>query len=255
MSSVSPRSARYSTILWNNRIHENRRKMSVIEITGREVKDGLYEQFTRIGKAVAHPKRIELLDLLCQGERSVEVLSKAAALSMTNTSAHLRVLREARLVETRREATKIYYRLAGESVCELFFSLRDVAAERYAEVQMIVRDYFEARDELEPVSREELLARADDGSVLVLDVRPREEYAAGHIPGALSLPLGELEDRLATLPPETEIVAYCRGPYCVMAPQALQLLHRHGYRARRLQGGLPEWRRAGLAVEVDPART
>lgn len=225
------------------------------QMTGREVKDGLYEQFARIGKAVAHPKRIELLDLLCQGERRVEVLAQAAALSVTNASAHLRVLREARLVETRKEATRVFYRLAGESVCGLFFSLRDLAADRYAEVEMIARDYFEDRDELEPVTRDELLARADDGSVLVLDVRPTEEYEAGHIPGAMSVPLDELESRLAALPPDTEIVAYCRGPYCVLAPQALQLLRRHGYQARRLQDGLPEWRRAGLPVEAgSPSR-
>lgn len=220
------------------------------EMTGREVKDGLYEQFARIGKAVAHPKRIELLDLLCQGERSVEVLARAAALSVTNASAHLRVLREARIVETRREATKVYYRLASDAVCGMFFSLRDLAAERYAEVEKLVRDYFEARDQLEPVTREELLTRADDGSVLVLDVRPGEEYQAGHIPGAISVPLDELEDRLNALAKNTEIVAYCRGPYCVLAPQALQLLRKHGYQARRLQDGLPEWRRAGLPVEV-----
>jgi rhodanese-related sulfurtransferase len=225
----------------------------MIEPTGRQVKDGLYDQFARIGKAVAHPKRIELLDLLCQGERSVEVLANAAALSVTNASAHLKVLREARLVETRKEGTRVYYRLASESACDMFFALRDLAAERYAEVEMIVRDYFEARDQLEPVSREELLARSEDGTVLILDVRPPEEYAAGHIPGAISLPLDQLEERLVDLPPETEIVAYCRGPYCVLAPQALQVLHRRGYQARRLQDGLPEWRRAGLPVEVGRA--
>jgi rhodanese-related sulfurtransferase len=220
------------------------------EVTGRQVKDGLYEQFARIGKAVAHPKRIELLDLLCQGERSVEVLAKTAALTVTNASAHLKVLREARLVETRPAGTKVYYRLAGESVCGLFFSMRDLAAERYAEVEMIVRDYFQARDELEPITREELMARADEGGVVVLDVRPREEYDGGHIPGAISVPLGELEGRLEELPRSAEIVAYCRGPYCVLAPQALTLLRRKGYRARRLQDGLPEWRRAGLPVET-----
>jgi rhodanese-related sulfurtransferase len=220
------------------------------ELTGRQVKDGLYDQFARIGKAVAHPKRIELLDLLCQGERSVEVLAQAAALSVTNASAHLKVLRDARLVDTRKEGTRVYYRLGSESVCELYFSVRTVAAERYAEVEMMVRDYFEARDQLEPVTREELLARTDDGSVMVLDVRPQEEYQAGHLPGAISIPMARLEERLGDLPPETEIVAYCRGPYCVLAPQALDLLRRHGFRARRLQDGLPEWRHAGLPVEI-----
>jgi len=220
------------------------------EMTGRQVKDGLYDQFARIGKAVAHPKRIELLDLLCQGERSVEVLAQAAALSVTNASAHLKVLREARLVETRKEGTRVYYRLGSESVCELYFSVRDVAAERFAEVEMMVRDYFEARDQLEPVTREELLARTDDGSVLVLDVRPKEEYQAGHIPGAISIPMAHLEERLADLPRGTEIVAYCRGPYCVLAPQALEVLRRHGFKARRLQDGLPEWRHAGLPVQI-----
>jgi rhodanese-related sulfurtransferase len=214
------------------------------------VKDGLYDQFARIGKAVAHPKRIELLDLLCQGERSVEVLAQAAALSVTNASAHLKVLREARLVETRKEGTRVYYRLGSESVCELYFSVRDVAAERFAEVEMMVRDYFEARDQLEPVTREELLARTDDGSVLVLDVRPKEEYQAGHIPGAITIPMAHLEERLADLPRGTEIVAYCRGPYCVLAPQALEVLRRHGFKARRLQDGLPEWRHAGLPVQI-----
>jgi rhodanese-related sulfurtransferase/DNA-binding transcriptional ArsR family regulator len=221
-------------------------------LTGRQVKDGLYEQFARIGKAAAHPKRIELLDLLCQGERSVEVLAQAAALSVTNASAHLKVLREARLVETRREGTRVYYRLGSDSVYDMFVALRDLAAERYAEVEMIVRDYFEARDQLEPVTREELLARTDDGSVVVLDVRPQEEYQAGHIPGAISIPMAQLEARLGDLPPETEIVAYCRGPYCVLAPQALDVLRRHGFKARRLQDGLPEWRRAGLTVDVGP---
>ena len=220
------------------------------ELSGREVKDGLYDQFARIGKAVAHPKRIEVLDLLCQGERSVEVLAQAAGLSVTNASAHLKVLREARLVETRREGTRIYYRLASDAVCELFVSVRDLAAERYAEVEMLVRDYFEARDQLEPVTRDELLSRADDGDIVVLDVRPHEEYTAGHIPGAISVPLAELETRLAGLPTDAQIVAYCRGPYCVLAPQALGLLRQYGFNARRLQDGLPEWRRAGLPVEV-----
>jgi rhodanese-related sulfurtransferase len=224
--------------------------MSEASKTGRAVKDGLYEQFARIGKAVANPKRIELLDLLCQGERSVEVLAKAAAMGVTNTSAHLKVLREARLVETRKEGTRVFYRLADETVCSFFLSLRDLATDRLAEVDQVVRDYFEARDELDPVGRAELLARADGGDVIVLDVRPSEEYAAGHIPGAISMPLGELERRLASIPPDAEVVAYCRGRYCVLAPQALSLLHRHGFRARRLEDGFPEWRQAGLPVAV-----
>lgn len=217
---------------------------------GRSVKDGLYEQFARIGKAVAHPKRIELLDVLCQGERSVEVLARSVALSVTNASAHLRVLRQARLVDTRRDGTRIYYRLSGEPVCDFFFAMRDLAADRYAEVAMAVNQYFDAPDHMEPIDREDLMARAAQGAVLVIDVRPREEYEAGHIPGAISVPLTELEDRLPTLPQDAEIVAYCRGPYCVLAPQAVHLLTTHGYHARRLREGLPEWRRAGLPVQT-----
>lgn len=218
--------------------------------SGRAVKDGLYEQFARIGKAVANPKRIELLDLLCQGERSVEVLAEAAAIRVTNTSAHLRVLREARLVDTRKEGTRVFYRLADEAVCGFYFTLRDLAGDRFAEVEQVTRDYFEARDELDPVGRAELMARAGDGDVIVLDVRPGEEYEAGHIPGSMSVPLGKLKQRLAHLPHDAEIVAYCRGPYCVLAPQALDLLREHGFRARRLKGGMPEWRQDGYPVAV-----
>ncbi len=224
--------------------------MSGLLMLGRAVKDGLYGQFARVGKAVAHPTRIELLDLLCQGERSVEVLADAAAIGVTNTSAHLKVLREARLVETRKEGTRVFYRLADEAVCNFFLSLRDLARERYAEVEHVVRDYFEARDEMEPVGRAELLARSDDADVIVLDVRPPEEYEAGHIPGAISMPLSELRGGLSSLPQEAEIVAYCRGAYCVLAPQALKLLRRHGFRARRFEEGLPEWRQAGLPIAV-----
>lgn len=220
----------------------------------RAIKDLIYEQFARIGKAVANPRRIELLDLLCQGDRSVEVLAAAAGMGVTSTSAHLRVLREARLVETRREGTRVYYRLADDAVCTFVLALRDLARKRFAEVEQIVRDYFVARDRLEPVRREELLARADEGSVVILDLRPREEYEAGHIPGAISIPLEELEKRIAELPRDVEFVAYCRGPYCVLAPQALELLRRHGYRARRLEDGYPEWRLAGLPTAVGEGR-
>ncbi len=221
-----------------------------MEMTSRSAKEGLYEQFARIGKAVGNPKRIELVDLLCQGERSVEVLAETASMGVTSTSAHLKVLRDARLVDTRREGTRVFYRLADDAVCEFFFSLRALASDRYAEVDQLMRDYFEARDELDPVGRSELLARVDDGDVIVLDVRPGEEYEAGHIPGAISVPLDELEQKLVSLPKDSEIVAYCRGPYCVLAPQALELLLSHGFRARRLEEGLPEWRQAGLPVAV-----
>ena len=217
---------------------------------GREVREALYEQFARLGKAVASPRRIELLDLLCQGERTVEGLAKATRMGVTNTSAHLQVLRQARLVETRREGVRVFYRLADEEVCRFFFALRDLGRARLAEVEQVVRDYFDARDELEPVSRESLLHRMEHGEVAVLDVRPVEEYAAGHIPGSASVPLVELQHRLGELPRDVEIVAYCRGPYCVLAPEALTILRASGFRAQRLEDGFPEWRLAGLPVEV-----
>jgi len=219
-------------------------------VGGREVKEALYEQFARLGKAAASPRRIELLDLLCQGERTVEGLAKASRMGLTNTSAHLQVLRQARLVETRRDGVKVFYRLADEEVCRFYFALRDLGRARLAEVGQVVRDYFEARDELEPVSRDDLVHRIERGEAAVLDVRPAEEYAAGHIPGATSLPLPELGQRLGELPRDVEIVAYCRGPYCVLAPEALMILRTKGFTARRLEDGFPEWRLAGLPVEV-----
>jgi len=223
-------------------------------VRGREVKEALYERFALLGRALASPRRIELLDLLCQGERTVEALAEAARMGVTNTSAHLQVLRRARLVETRREGVRVYYRIADEEVCRFFFALRDLARARLAEVEQVVRDYLEARDELEPVSRQTLLERLGRGDVTVLDVRPPEEFAAGHIPGARSVPLPELERRLDELPRDVEVVAYCRGPYCVLAPEALGILRAAGFRARRLEDGFPEWRLAGLPVEVGERR-
>jgi rhodanese-related sulfurtransferase len=219
-------------------------------VTGRAVKEALNEQFARLGKAVASPKRIELLDLLCQGERSVEGLARATRMGLTNTSAHLQVLRQARLVDTRREGVRVFYRIADDAVCRFYFALRDLGRERLAEVEQVVRDYFAARDELEPLSREALLERVQRGEAAVIDVRPAEEYAAGHVPGAVSIPLRELEQRLGELPRRQEIVAYCRGPYCVLAPEALTTLRANGFRARRLEDGFPEWRLAGMPVEV-----
>ncbi|HZJ25804.1 MAG TPA: metalloregulator ArsR/SmtB family transcription factor [Acidimicrobiia bacterium] len=215
-----------------------------------EAKQALYEQFARVGKVVAHAKRIELLDLIAQGERPVEQLALAARMSVANTSAHLQVLRRARLVETRKKGTRVFYRLAGDEVVAFINALRNVAGSRLAEVDQIARDYFDARDELEPIRRGELVERAKQGEIVVVDVRPAPEYAAGHIPAAVSIPLDALEDRIAELPADAEVVAYCRGPYCVLAVEAVALLRQRGRRARRLEDGLPEWRLAGLPVAV-----
>ena len=217
-------------------------------MTGRQAKDALYAQFSRLGKAVSNPKRIELLELLAQSDRSVDELAAASGMDFGNTSAQLQVLSRARLVESRRQGKRVIYRLADESVTRFLAALRELSRARLAEVEQVARDYFEARDHLEPVSSADLMRRLDDPGTLVIDVRPAEEFAAGHIPGALSVPLGELKGRITQLPPATEIVAYCRGPYCVLAPEAIEILHRAGLRARRLEDGFPEWRLAGLPV-------
>jgi rhodanese-related sulfurtransferase len=182
--------------------------------------------------------------------RTVEAHAEAAGMSVTNTSAHLQVLARSRLVETRKEATKVFYRLSGDDVAAFVVALRDMARSRLAEVDQVVRDYFDARDALEPVSGQELAARAEGGKVVILDVRPPEEFASAHIPGARSVPLDHLDAALARLPKRKEIVAYCRGPYCVLAPQAVERLRAKGYKARRLAEGLPEWQLAGLPVAV-----
>jgi rhodanese-related sulfurtransferase len=220
-------------------------------VKGSDAKRVLNEQFARVGKAVAHPKRVELLDLLAQGERSVEALASATGMTVTNTSGQLQILRQARLVETRKDGTRVLYRLADDEVARFLVALQDLARVRLTEVDQVMRDYFDARDELEPISRDDLFRRARDGDVVVLDVRPSVEYEAAHIPGATSVPLDELEDRLAELPADAEIVAYCRGPYCVMAPKAVTVLRRAGWRARRLEDGLTEWRLAGLPVAAE----
>jgi len=221
--------------------------------TARATKTALNEQFARIGKALASPRRLELLDLLAQGEHSVETLAAEAAMSITLTSAHLQSLRRARLVETRRDGPRIYYRLAGDDVFQLLAAVRSVAQDRLSEVEDVVRAYFGAPSELEPIGRDELVQRARSGEVVLIDLRPREEYEAGHIPGAISMPLEELGSRLDVLPREAEIVAYCRGPYCVMAPRGIAILHRHAFRARRFEDGVTEWRLAGLPVAVGAA--
>jgi len=219
-------------------------------VTGREAKDVLYAQFSRVAKAASNPKRIELLELLAQTERSVEELAAASGMDFANTSAQLQVLSRARLVDGRRQGRRVVYRLADESVSRFVSALREIASSRLAEVEQVARDYFQARDEMEPISSVDLMNRLKHEQALVIDVRPAEEFAAGHIPGALSVPLADLKSRLPELPRESEIVAYCRGPYCVLAPQAIEILRRAGYRARRLEEGMPEWRLANLPVEM-----
>jgi rhodanese-related sulfurtransferase len=221
----------------------------VTEIVSIDSSADLYEQFARIGKAVASARRVELLDLLCQGERSVEVLAHAAGMTVTNTSQHLQILRAARLVDSRKDGTKVVYRLGDEDVCRFFLGLCELARARLAEVDQLVQGYLEG-DPFDQVTRAELVALIEQGDVVVLDVRPREEFAAGHIAGAVSVPLEELEQRLDELPPEAEVVAYCRGPYCLLASQALELLRVRGFPARRLEDGFPEWRLAGLPIGV-----
>ncbi len=210
--------------------------------------DGVYEQLARIGKVVVHPKRIELLELLCQAERPVEALAAATGLKLTTASAHLQVMRQARVVETRREGTRVYYRAAGGEVCRFVTALGDLARARLAEVEQILREIGAADGGAERVTRSELLARVRAGEVVVLDVRPPEEYEAGHIPGAVSLPLEHLEARLFELDPDIEVVAYCRGPLCLLAPEAVARLRSAGRRARCLEDGMPEWREARLPV-------
>jgi rhodanese-related sulfurtransferase len=218
----------------------------------RTFKRELYDQFARIGKALASPHRIELLELLAQGERTVESIARELELTVGNASAHLQVLREARLVEARKEGLYVHYRLADDAVMELVLRLRFVAEQRLAEVDRLVATYLGARQELDAIGRDELRERLSGGTVIVLDVRPADEYRAGHIAGARSIPLDELEARMRELPRGTEVVAYCRGPYCVFADEAIAALRAHRRRARRLVGGFPEWKAAGLPIEQGP---
>ncbi|MEU8139563.1 metalloregulator ArsR/SmtB family transcription factor [Streptodolium elevatio] len=217
-----------------------------------ERKAALYDALAATGKALSNGKRLELLDLLAQGERSVDALAQAAGLGLTTASAHLQTLKQAGLVATRREGTRIHYRLAGPDVAALYALLRTVAQAHRPEVEA-ARDAYLGADTAEELAREDLLARARTGEVVVLDVRPVEEYAAGHIPGAISIPVDELAERIAELPDTAEVVAYCRGAYCVMAHDAVRTLHAHGRRAIRLTDGMLEWRLADLPVDTGTA--
>lgn len=210
------------------------------------IKHLLFSQFARIGKALSNANRLEIIEYLAQGERSVEALAHVSGLSVANTSQHLQQLRQAGLVEARRDGQRAYYRLTSDDVVVLLNALRAVADRHLAEVDQLVRTYLDTRDSLEPVDPQELLKRARQDQITVLDVRPPEEFAAGHLPGAINIPLAELEARLQDLDPAQEVVAYCRGPYCVLSYDAVARLREKGFNARRLQDGYPEWKLAGL---------
>ncbi len=207
-------------------------------------KRDVFELFARVAKGLASGIRLELIEALAQGERSVEDVAKAVGIPIANASHHLQVLREGGIVVSRREGVQIIYRLADDEVIRLVAGLRHVAERHIAEVERIAREHFASRDGLEPIGRDELLRLARRGETVVIDVRPAKEYEAGHIPGAINIPAGELPRRLAELPQDKEIVAYCRGPYCVLAFDAVETLRRSGYRARRLEDGWPEWQAA-----------
>ncbi|MFZ5790617.1 MAG: ArsR/SmtB family transcription factor [Pseudomonadota bacterium] len=208
----------------------------------------LFAAFAAVAKAAAHPHRLELLEQLGQGERNVEVLADRVRVSIANASQHLQQMRRAGLVTARREGKFVYYRLADDAVLGFLASLRRIAERNSAEVERVVLSYFKNRDGLEPVSRRELMDRLEAGFVTVLDVRPEDEFALGHLPGAVNVPLAEIEKRLGELDPDQEIVAYCRGPYCVLSYEAVAALRARGFKARRLEDGYPEWRAAGLPV-------
>jgi rhodanese-related sulfurtransferase len=221
----------------------------------RAAKDALFDGFAEVAKALASGRRAEIVDLLAQGERSVDEISDEIGQSVANTSHHLRAMARAGLLSTRRDGTRIYYALAGERVEVLWAALRDVAAEHVAGMERLAADYLGDRDGLEAISRKELAARLRRGDLVVLDVRPEPEFRSGHIAGARSVPINELRRNLRALPKDVEVVAYCRGPYCVYADDAVRELNRRGYRAQRLEDGYPEWKQAGLPVAVGDGGT
>lgn len=212
--------------------------------------DSIFHQFARITDALSSPSRLKLMDRLCQGEQTVEQLARTSGLSISNASRQLRILAECRLASVRRDPPRVYYRVAGERVVRFWFALRELAREQLAEFDRIVDELVSGRDPLLPMSREKLLAKIQTGDVVLVDVRPEPEYRAGHIPGALCIPVEQLEARLASLPTGKEVVAYCRGPYCMLSIDAVEMLRAHGISAIRLEDGLPEWQAAGLPVQV-----
>jgi rhodanese-related sulfurtransferase/DNA-binding transcriptional ArsR family regulator len=219
-------------------------------VGNRAFKDRIYTQFARLGSALASPRRLELLDLLAQGERSVEELAQETEQSIGNTSQHLQVLREAQLVVADKRGLRVFYCLAGPEVLLLWQTLRSVGETQLAEIDRLVDEYLGHRDGMDAISKDELLRRIDAGTAVVIDARPRVEYRQGHIAGALSIPVDELAQRLKELPEDREIVAYCRGPYCVYADESVRLLTLHGMKAARLEDGYPEWAVAGLPISA-----
>src|SRR5216683_1199904 len=213
-------------------------------------KRALFVEFAEVAKCLAHAHRLELVEQLAQGERSVEILAAKTGLSIANTSQHLQQMRRAGIIAARRDGKFVFYRLADESVLDLLAALRRIAERNSAEVERVIRTYFHDRDSLEAVSRDELLQQTRAGLVTVLDVRPPDEFALGHLLGAVNIPLRDLEARLAEIDPSQEIIAYCRGPYCVLSYEAVAALRTRGFKARRLEDGFPEWRAAGLPVET-----
>jgi rhodanese-related sulfurtransferase len=236
--------------LINRNTEDNGKKNPMQTSEKRAFKNQLYEQFARIGKALASPHRLELLDVLAQCERTVEALAQETGMSVANASQHLQVLRAAHLVEVRRAGVSMYYRLADESVFRMWQAVRTVGETQLAEIERVVQTFLLDRTRLQPMNAQELLHRLGADQVILLDVRPAEEYQAAHLPQAHSIPVTELEARLAHLPMDREIVAYCRGPYCVFADEAVALLRARGYQARRLTEGLSDWRALGLPIEV-----
>lgn len=217
-----------------------------------QVKDRLFEEFARMGKAISSPKRLELLELIAQGEKPVERLAEQTGMGVKNTSAHLRQLRHARLVTTRKEGRHVHYRVADDRIVSFLRSFQGMARSRLAEVDQLVRLHYESPEDLEAVGPEELLRRIRNQDVTVLDVRPEDEYRSGHLPTAISVPIEELERRIEELPRGREVVAYCRGPYCTYASEAVERLIELGFEARRMEEGLPDWRARGLPVSTEP---
>jgi len=216
---------------------------------GLEFKDVVFEQFARIAHAFAAPKRLEIIDILAQGERDVDSLAREGAMTVANASRHLQILKAARLVENRREGVRIFYKLTNDDVFDCWKNLQSIAEKRVAEIREINRLFMEERDSMETISAAELWQRIQNNTVVVLDVRPAYEYEQSHIPKSISMPIAQLKDKISELSRDTEVVAYCRGPYCVLSPEAIAILKKAGIKAIRLEEGLPEWKRAGLPVE------